>query len=113
MDITYRLSVDQKAADTPDEAEPLLREFRPLLQPERLLIAADILHRRAYIPDVAGIYAWWFNVSIGAVPLEGTLHHKSHHFSMSASRRVSRVLPDTSRAVHCASASPATIWEAG
>ncbi len=79
MDITYRLSTDQEAAEIPDEAEALMREFRPLLQPERLLAAADILDRRTSIPDVGGIYAWWFNAPIRDVPLEGTLHHQSHH----------------------------------
>lgn len=79
MDLTYRLSADQNAAELPDEAEALLRDFRPLLQPERLLAAADILDRRASIPDVGGIYAWWFNTPIGAVPREGALQHQSHH----------------------------------
>lgn len=79
MNITYRLRADQTAAELPDEVEALLREYRPLLQPERLLAAADILDRRTSIPDVAGIYAWWFNTPIRAVPREGTIQHQSHH----------------------------------
>lgn len=79
MDITYRLKTGQHVGGAADELKALLKELGALLQPERLIAAADLLDRRASIPDVSGIYAWWFNTPIGAAPLEGTLHHHSNH----------------------------------
>ncbi len=79
MDITYRLSADKNAGVAADELNALFKEFGGLLQPERLIAAAYLLDRQAVVPDVGGIYAWWFNTAIGAVPLEGTLQYQSHH----------------------------------
>ncbi len=48
-------------------------ELGPLLNPARLIPARDILRDRKLIPDVAGIYGWWFDTPLPDVPLDGTL----------------------------------------
>lgn len=53
-------------------------ECRTLLHPVNLLPAREILSDRSLVPDEAGIYAWWFDEEIPAVPLDGTLAHGRH-----------------------------------
>ena len=42
-----------------------------LLEPEQLLAAAEILNDRSLLPELPGIYAWWFRTAPFGVPLEG------------------------------------------
>lgn len=50
----------------------------PLLAPGKL-IPASVIQDRTLIPDVAGIYGWWFDTPPPGVPLEGTLAVGKHH----------------------------------
>lgn len=43
-----------------------------LLQPTELVTVASILSDHASVPDLPGIYGWWFKDSLSDVPLEGT-----------------------------------------
>lgn len=47
----------------------------PLLRPGSLLLVRDILVDRSLIPDVGGIYGWWFDEDLPGMPIEGTQTH--------------------------------------
>jgi hypothetical protein len=49
-----------------------------LLAPAKLIPASDIIRDKTLIPDVAGIYGWWFDTPLPGVPLEGTLATGEH-----------------------------------
>lgn len=55
------------------EASDLLAPAQPLLYPDRLVSAHDVLADGKLIPDAGGVYGWWFNVALPGVPLDGTL----------------------------------------
>lgn len=61
VDMTYRLS-----------GMPTV-DLTPLLAPEKLISAADILAKREVVPAVAGLYGWWFDAPLPGVSTEGTL----------------------------------------
>lgn len=46
---------------------------QPLLAPDRLIAAREVLADRTIIPDAGGVYGWWFNAPLPGVPLDGTL----------------------------------------
>lgn len=49
-----------------------------LLRPVSLLPAAAILDNPVLVPNVRGIYAWWFKGNIPGVPLDETLIQDGH-----------------------------------
>jgi hypothetical protein len=53
-------------------------DLSPLLEPTRLISAADVIRDRKIIPDAGGIYGWWFDTPLPGVPLENTLLVGSH-----------------------------------
>lgn len=57
MDMTHRIC---------DLVEPLLR-------PDTLVPVREVLEDRSLIPDVGGVYGWWFDRELPGVPLEATL----------------------------------------
>jgi hypothetical protein len=75
--ITYRLIVENEPKG--QIVAGLQGDLGPLLRPQQLLSAADILTRRVRIPAESGIYGWWFNSPIEGVPVEDALRHQSHH----------------------------------
>lgn len=56
----------------------LSSDLQSLLRPQALLPAAYILQNRSLIPAVSGIYGWWFDGELPALPLEGTLKKGDH-----------------------------------
>lgn len=57
---------------TTGTSNPVIRA-QPLLHPDRLVSARDVLADGKLIPDAGGVYGWWFNVALPGVPLDGTL----------------------------------------
>ncbi len=53
-------------------ANRLSFDLNPLLRPERLISAAEILADRRVIPSTKGIYGWWFNANLPNVSTVGT-----------------------------------------
>jgi hypothetical protein len=53
-------------------------DLPPLLEPTRLISAADVMRDRKIIPDAGGIYGRWFDTPLPGVPLEKTLRVGSH-----------------------------------
>lgn len=53
--------------------------YAALLRPLRLLPVHEILADRGLLPDVGGVYAWWFSGIVPGVPLEGTRRCGDHH----------------------------------
>ncbi|MEQ8931119.1 MAG: hypothetical protein RIE24_04305 [Silicimonas sp.] len=45
----------------------------PLLKPKRLVAARDILARPDLVPDLPGIYGWWFDGALARVPRDGAV----------------------------------------
>lgn len=62
MSITYRL----------------MPHLDALLRPERLIPAADIIADRKLIPDVGGIYGWWFDIDLPGIDSHQALTHGSN-----------------------------------
>lgn len=54
-------------------ADNLSSERDALLCPRHLVTARDLLMDRSLVPDVGGIYGWWFDCRVANAPLEGTL----------------------------------------
>ena len=53
-------------------------DISALLAPPKLVTAADILDDRTVVPDVGGIYGWWFNAELPDVPTEGTQSNEGY-----------------------------------
>lgn len=51
----------------------LCRDVDALLHPQRLVTASSLLTDKMLVPDVGGVYGWWFNCAVATVPLDGTL----------------------------------------
>lgn len=60
------------------EVAASLNTAQPLLQPRRLIKAQEVLADRKTIPDVGGVYGWWFNAPLAGVPLDGTLERDGY-----------------------------------
>jgi hypothetical protein len=60
-------------------ADNLYHHCAPLLTPNRLIAARDVLADRSLVPAVRGIYGWWFDEAPPSVPLEDTLVIGKHH----------------------------------
>lgn len=74
--MTYRLLSTRHAepsslAGTPSTAAN--GDLTPLFAPASLIRACEILRDRTLIPDIAGIYGWWFDTPLPGVLLDGTL----------------------------------------
>ncbi|MBX9470379.1 GIY-YIG nuclease family protein [Microcella sp.] len=46
--------------------------MRELLAPRIFVVRPEAISRRSRVPNVAGVYAWYFNQAPSGVPLEGT-----------------------------------------
>ena len=82
--MTYRIYNDKSQPQAEDKpgtdlvSQAAHEDLGPLLTPARLIPACDIIRDRSLIPDVAGIYGWWFDTPLPGVPLEGTLALGDH-----------------------------------
>lgn len=56
-------------------AYSLSRELDPLLRPNQLLSVADIIADRTLVPDVGGIYGWWFDIDLPGEDATDALSH--------------------------------------
>ena len=57
----------------------LSNDFGPLLEPIELIPAKSIIANPALVPDVSGVYGWWFKAGVSGLPLEGTLVRDGYH----------------------------------
>lgn len=60
-------------------ADNLYEHCAPLLGPNRLIAAREVLADRSLVPAVRGIYGWWLDEAPPSVPLEDTISIGRHH----------------------------------
>jgi hypothetical protein len=55
-----------------------LNDTAPLLAPDRLWTVGEISADPTVVPNLPGIYGWWFTMTdLSGVPIDGTLQHDS------------------------------------